>query len=250
MRRGTVRVGKVRARLGLLDRFELRLGGETIALPLQGQRLLALLAIHHRPLLRTYVAGTLWPDTWEERAHANLRSALWRLNCCGHGLVETSGQQLQVARDVEVDLRAATLLALRLIEGVAEAEDMQHAQAFLCGDVLPDWYEEWVSLERERFRQLRLHALECVCERSLAVGDLGGALRAGLAAVAGDPARESAHRALIAVHLAEGNHGEALRQYGIFRRVMHEQLGLEPSTQIEKLVAELTPPRRLTASRR
>jgi DNA-binding SARP family transcriptional activator len=236
------------ARLSLLGRFELAIAGEIVSVPLQGQRLLALLAINDGPLLRGYVAGTLWLDTSEERAHANLRSTIWRVNGCGHRVVEAHGQQLQLAPEVDVDLRAAAGLALRLIDRSAGSDDVGQGPDPLARDVLPDWYEEWILAERERFRQLRLHALESLCERLTAAGDIFGALRAGLAAVAGDPVRESAHRALIRVYLAEGNPGEALRQYRIFKEVVREQLGLEPSSQIEDLVAELTARPGLTAT--
>ena len=49
-----------------------------------------------------------------------------------------------------------------------------------------------------------------------------------MAAVEGEPLRESAHRALISAYLAEGNPGEALRQYRFFARCLHDQLDLEP----------------------
>ena len=67
-------------RLSLLSGFELACEGDPVAVPMSAQRLLALLAVHPHPLLRPYVAGTLWPDTSETRAHGSLRSALWRLH--------------------------------------------------------------------------------------------------------------------------------------------------------------------------
>ena len=59
-------------------------------------------------------------------------------------------------------------------------------------------------------------------------GPFGKAIEVGLTAVAGEPLRESAHRALMRVHLAEGNPSEALRQYRLCRRCLGV-LGLEPS---------------------
>ena len=91
-------------------------------------------------------------------------------------------------------------------------------------------------IERERFRQLRLHALEALCERRMAAGRVRHALEAALAAVAAEPLRESAQRTLVRLHLAEGNHAEALRQYHIYRELLNDQLGLEPSTQMQALV--------------
>ena len=40
-------------------------------------------------------------------------------------------------------------------------------------------------------------------------------------------------------HLAEGNVGEATHQYHIFRRILHAELGLEPSNAIKTLLREL-----------
>jgi DNA-binding SARP family transcriptional activator len=57
--------------------------------------------------------------------------------------------------------------------------------------------------------------------------------------VSGEPLRESAHRAVIEVHLAEGNPGEALRQYDLYRRLLRVELGLSPSQAIRSLVAHL-----------
>jgi DNA-binding SARP family transcriptional activator len=44
---------------------------------------------------------------------------------------------------------------------------------------------------------------------------------------------------VIEVHLAEGNHAEALRQYQGYRHRLREELGLAPSPVIRALVAPL-----------
>ena len=106
----------------------------------------------------------------------------------------------------------------------------------LLTDLLPDCYDDWALVECERFRQLRLHALEALCERLTEAGRYGEAIDAGLAAVRGEPLRESAHRALIKAHLAEGNYVEAGRQYEVCRRIVRDELGIEPSDGLRKLV--------------
>ena len=223
--------------LSLLNGFELAHDGARIALPMSAQRLVAFLSLHRRPALRSFVAGTLWLETSEERAHANLRSTLWRLHRCDKGLVEVRGQQLVLGGDVHVDLLETELLARRAIDN--------HAHAVLepglfTDELLPDWYDDWVLIEREHFRQLRLRALDAICGRLIHAGRLGEALEAGLAALAGEPLRESAHRALVRVHLAEGNVGEAVRQYDLCRRLLRDQLGVEPSEQMEVLLEAVT----------
>ena len=219
-------------RLTLLGSFALECTGVHVRLPMSAQRLVAFVALQEYPVLRGFAAGSLWPDTSEERAHANLRSALWRLHRCGHRVIDASGDQLRLGTDVRVDFRETEALARRALLGDA----VELEPAALAGDLLPDWYEEWVLLERERFRALRLRALDALCERLIVAGRLDDALDAGHAAVAGEPLRESAHRALVRVHLAEGNTGEAIRQYRLFRRLLLEHLGLEPSGRMEELM--------------
>lgn len=222
--------------LVLLRAFELRCGGETVPLPMSAQRLLAFLALHDQSLFRSYVAGTLWLEASDDRANACLRSVLWRLQRSSHRVVDVTDRQLRLAQRVRVDVREAERLARSVIAGARGWAANGRAQDFLIDDLLPGWYDDWLAIDRERFRQLRLHALETLCERLTEAGKLDQALEAGLAAVAGDPLRESAHRALINVYLAEGNPGDALRQYRLYRRLLAEKLGLEPSAQIERLV--------------
>src|SRR5262249_3418614 len=96
----------------------------------------------------------------------------------------------------------------------------------LDAELLPDWYDDWVLLERERLRELRLHALEALALRLAALGRFAEAVEAGLAAVRSEPLRESAHRVLIRLHLAEGNRHRALCQYREYTRLMRLDLNL------------------------
>ncbi|XUL93959.1 AfsR/SARP family transcriptional regulator [Streptomyces galilaeus] len=65
--------------LCLLGRFTLTYGPTTLDVGTAAQRLLAYLGLRHHGT-RTVVAGTLWPEVTEERAHGSLRTALWRLH--------------------------------------------------------------------------------------------------------------------------------------------------------------------------
>jgi DNA-binding SARP family transcriptional activator len=217
--------------LRLLDAFALTRDGEEVRLPNAAQRLVAFVALHERPVLRDYVAGTLWLDVSDDRAAGNLRSALWRVQRHAPGLVRSDGRLLRLDGTVRVDLRDA--------ERAARDASVSDARLF-AADLLPDWYDDdWVLLERERFRQLRLHTLDALSARHLGAGRFGEALDAAMLSLAGEPLRESAHRALVRVHLAEGNAAEALRQYDLCRRLLHDQLGLEPTQEMRELIGTL-----------
>jgi DNA-binding SARP family transcriptional activator len=194
-------------RLHLLGAFKLILNQQVVPVPTGSQRLIAFLALDDRLLPRMYVAGVLWPDVPTGRANANLRAGLWRLPAPCRLVVEQSARYLQLA-DITVDVRDATALAEQLLDRSQLCTNGQlgsGARMKLLAELLPTWYDEdWVLVERERFHQPRLHALEALCERLITAGRYGEAIDAGLAVVAAEPLRESAHRALIKAHLAEG----------------------------------------------
>jgi len=228
------------ASLQLLDSFELTCGSRRLELPLPAQRLLAFLALHDQPMLRGFVAGTLWLDSNEAHAAGSLRSALWRTRRVGPRLVEARGRRLELASVVAVDVRAVVAWARRVLDPATELRGADVAPIWRPGQLLPDWYEDWVEIERARLRELRAHALEALCHRLTAAGRFGEATEAGLAAVRDEPLRESAHRGLIGVHLAEGNRAAALHQYRAFAHLLRDEVGMSPSSRMEQLMESIT----------
>jgi DNA-binding SARP family transcriptional activator len=228
-------------RVALLDGFGLQFGttrpgraGEV--LPRGVQRLVARLGLSRRPA-RTAIAGQLWPDVPERCARGSLRSALWRVHKIAPGLIVVSGDTLSLAAAVQVDVRELTDWARRITDPGISLEDVSLAEGRLRGDLLPGWYEDWVLVERERLRQVRLHALEALADRLSAAGRYGDAVQAAYAAVHAEPLRESGHRAAIRVHLAEGNVVEAVRAYETFRTMLADELGCEPTRHMRNLLS-------------
>jgi DNA-binding SARP family transcriptional activator len=220
----------------MIGGFTLLAGDDTVELPPMVARVVAYVALQARPAARTNVAGMLWLDTPEERAMANLRSALWRLRRPGLTVIQTAGDHLGIAAGVDVDLHDVSATARQLLRGGTPPDGDGVDRLANSGELLRDWYDDWVLVEREHFRQLRLQALEQLAADFAARGQFGRAAEAALAAVATEPLRESAHRALISVHLAQGNLAEAIRQYEIYRRLMRDDLDLEPSQQMNELI--------------
>ena len=227
-------------RLGLLGGFRLSVETEDVPLPMNAQRLVCFLALHNQPLLRTFVGGSLWGESSESHAGGSLRSALWRLRRATYPVVDLTSDHISLSPTVIVDLREAEALAHKVLDPSKELDDIALVnEEALSVDLLPDWTDDWVLLERESYHQLRLRALEALCRRLSAEGRFGQAVQAGVAAVSGEPLRESAHVALIEAHLAERNVAAALREYEAFRRLLHDELGLEPSEDMRALVEGL-----------
>jgi DNA-binding SARP family transcriptional activator len=226
-------------RISLLGSFELSRDGEALDVAIPAQRVLALLALHEQPVPRNRIAAELWLDANEDRAAGSLRSALWRIRRYGEWIVQRTPRGLELSPAVSVDVHDAVAWARRVGDTghTIQPSDIRHA--VVGGELLPEWSDDWVVLERERLRQLRLHALEALSHRLVTAGRFAEALDVALVALGSEPLRESAHRAAISVHLAEGNQSEALRQYRHYRELLSAAFGLEPSTLITGLVNAL-----------
>jgi DNA-binding SARP family transcriptional activator len=220
----------------VLGFFELRLDDRPVPLVANARRVLACLAVGGTAQRRDTLAGQLWGSSSQERAQACLRTALWRVRQADPRLVHVGRDEVGLDPRVEVDLWASIERARDLLADDGPIGPVDWS-GLLEADVLPDWDEDWVVLERERHRQLRIHALEALSARLVAIGRFGAAIDAAYGAIAAEPLRESAHAVLIQAHVAEGNRAEAARQFGLYRRLLRDELGLDPSPDLEALVA-------------
>lgn len=232
-------------RLNLLSGFELLVDGDEVAVPPSAQRVVAYLALQSRPRPRTAVAASLWLDVDQERAAANLRAALWKLRHWRNRVIGQRADQLSLAPHVDVDLTALIREAHWLLDAsrrgatddvTTSGERDRGYVDLLSRDLLPAWDEEWITFERERLRQLRLHAIESLSVQLRSSGRFAEAIEAGLAAVSADPLRESAQRVLIDAFLAEGNLVDARRQFEAYRHLLWKDLRADPSPELRARV--------------
>jgi DNA-binding SARP family transcriptional activator len=214
--------------LRLMGGFHLRVDREELTLSPSAERLVALLALEGR-LTRSCAAGTLWPEIPEGRALPRLRTCIWRVNEQAPRVVLATRSTVLLDPRIVVDVHTGAV--------VAPAGDAERALTSE-GDLLPSWDDEWLIVERERLRQIRLHQLDAEAIRLLGDRQFGLALAAAYAALGADPFRESALQTIIAVHLAEGNRAEAARI-----QVLLQQLR-EEATPVRASPAEVPEPRR------
>jgi DNA-binding SARP family transcriptional activator len=220
--------------LRLLGGFRLDQDRRGIGVPLSSQRLLGYLALQDGPLARSFVAATLWPETTDEKAAANLRTALWRLHRPDGSLIDATGSQLGLSADVWCDVRAIRAAARRLRQhGGLPADDLLIDAR---GELLPGCWDSWVVFERERLRQELAHLCESACARDLTGCDWHRGLLHALAAVECDPLRESANVWVLRAHLAAGNRSAAVRHARGYAALLHDELGIDPPSAAEDLV--------------
>ncbi|GAB2603597.1 AfsR/SARP family transcriptional regulator [Kribbella endophytica] len=210
-----------------------------VALPSNGQRVLGFLAVRGFEQRRDTVATHLWPAAAPERAMSNLRTALWRVRQAHPAILRTCRDSVRLDDDVDVDYDRLTTQARELIAEDGPGDDIVGALQpdRLEADLLPGWDEEWLLIERERYRQLRIHALETLSGLLTTRGLFARAIDAACAAIRVEPLHETAHAALITAHLAEGNRTEAIRHFRTYARQLVDETGLTPSTRLTTLIS-------------
>ncbi len=222
--------------LVLLGRWDLVVDGESVRLGGREQRLSALLALTGRRA-RSQVAGVLWPESTDVRALASLRRAVLQTQRRSPGLLRADRTSIGLHPDVIVDVDELQAAAAR----AGEVEPGQGLLASLVGgELLPDWYDEWVEPERERIQQQRVRALEQLARRALECGDPALVVDAARAAARVEPLLESASELAIRGHLARGDRASAAHELERYSDLVNDELGESPSPA---LVALLSLPR-------
>jgi DNA-binding SARP family transcriptional activator len=147
--------------------------------------------------------------------------------------------RLRLYPDVTVDVTDLTDLAKRLIHQPDPSALAQLPLLAKCVELLPDWDDEWVVADRERYRLLRLEALERAASALIGRRQFGDALIAALAAAQAAPLRESARRLVVQTQIAQGNAADAIYSYREYQSLLRQELGLKPSPLMDQLIQPL-----------
>lgn len=225
--------------------------------------LLAYLAVemnqaHHRSVL----ADLLWPDQTEQRARTNLRHVLLKLRqAIGDQtaappflLISRTTVQFNPASDHHLDVAAfcehlatSTVHAHHQLETCQTCMDhLRQAAALYRGDFLDGFYmadssvfEEWVLLNREQFHRQALDTffhLAAYHERRNEVEEAG---RYAQRQIELEPWREEAHRQLMRLLALSGQRSTALAQFETCRRILANELGVEPAAETVALYEQI-----------
>lgn len=110
------------------------------------------------------------------------------------------------------------------------------ALALWRGPALADFaYEEFAQAEATRLEELRLVTYEHLLEAELAVGNDDAVVGQAGALVEQHPFRERLWAHLLVALYRTGRQSEALRAYGRLRRLLADELGIDPSPDLQRL---------------
>ena len=233
--------------IGILGPLEPRSDGETLRVPAGRQRaLLCLLVVRApQPVAAEAAADLLWPEAPPAEATRSLQVTVSRLRrslAAAGAPVETlaSGYRLAVADDA-IDARRFEALverarAARAHDAPAARRLLDDALALWRGPALADAaFEGFAQGEIARLEELRLAALEERLDVRLATGEAALVVGELEQLSAEHPSRERLLALLMLALYRCGRQTEALEAYSRGRRRLDEELGLEPSAELQRL---------------
>ena len=215
----------------------------------QGRLVLAMLALERDRAVPTgELADELWgedpPRAWDGALRALVSKVRSALAPVGMGdteaLVSALGcYQLHLPARTWIDLETATDAAHRA-ESALRAGNSEEANGWtlVAGSIarrpfLQGMDGPWTEQRRQDLRALRVRSLECRAQILIGKADHALAIRDLEEVLELEPFRETAYLLLMQAHAANGNRAEALRVYDRCRRRLMEELGADPSPQIE-----------------
>ncbi len=226
----------------ILGPLEVQADGELVSLGGQRQRALlaALLLEAGRVVSTDRLVALLWGEEPPRTATTSLQNAVSQLRkLLGAELVETRspGYVLKVAPDQIDSTRFERLLADgRTGDPGERARLLRGALALWRGPALADFaFEEFAQSASRGLEELRLVALEARIEADLELGrheDVVGELES---LVTEHPLRERFRALQMLALYRSGRQAEALQAYQQARADLVEELGIEPSAELQKL---------------
>jgi DNA-binding SARP family transcriptional activator len=226
----------------LLGPLEVSHGGNVLALPRRQQRaLLAALALRAGEVVATdRLVADLWGESAPASATGSLQNTVWALRkLLGRDVLVTQapGYRLAVGADsVDANRFERLLESARKAEPAARAELLREALALWRGPALADLDEEhFARLEAARLDELRVTALEERVDTELELGRHAALVGELETLVATHPLRERLRGQLMLALYRCGRQAEALEVYRAARLALADELGLDPSPDLQEL---------------
>ena len=203
---------------------------------------LALLLLHANEVVpRERLIDGLWGETPPETAANALQVAVHALRkLFGHDRVERHGGGYRLRlEEGELDVHRFEQLVERARaagDSRAEARLLREALALWRGPALADLRDApFAEREASRLEELRLTTLERRIAADLDCGEDLGLTGELESLIADEPYRERLHGQLMLALYRAGRQAEALEAYGRARRLLVDELGMEPGPALQEL---------------
>lgn len=203
---------------------------------------------------RDQLANLWWKDLDTPKARHCLSTAIWRLrqtleaNQVGRAsflISEDDTIRFNTSSDYWLDVDefeklCAQARQLEVRDDVALVTILRRAVTLYRSDLLPECYEEWCLVERQRLQQLHLFALNRLASAHVRRNEFTESIACYQKILVCDPLREEVHRELIRLYLKTSCPQEAVRQFNLCAGTLKSELGIEPMAETVALIRNLS----------
>jgi predicted ATPase/DNA-binding SARP family transcriptional activator len=225
----------------LLGKFEVCVDGRPVEIQLRAaQALLAYLLLNAgTEQRREQVAGLLWPDMTDAKAKDNLRHTLWVIRKALGNRDYVLADDLSVSFNTTLDYWLDTALLERKSTGETSGDDLIAIVSAYGGGLLPGFYDDWVTLERERLQAAFERKMALRLDKLVEAQRWPEVLDWGEHWIALGHVPEPAYRALMSAHAGLGDMASVATIYQRCVEVLKSELGVEPAAQTRALYERL-----------
>ncbi|CAG0935046.1 Putative HTH-type transcriptional regulator [Thermoflexales bacterium] len=228
----------------LLGQFNIQLNDQLIEIPSRpAQTLFAYLTLHPGTAFRReMLAGLIWPEANESNARSNLRHALWRIR---KAVGEPAAQDYFSADDLTLAFNPdpgcwidAILLGGKINAGPAP-RTLEEQVAAYQGELLPGFYDDWITIERERLQSAFESKIEALIDRLGREKHWPDVIEWAGHWIKFGTAPEPAYRALMTAHARAGHKAKVKEAYQRCVEALQREFGVEPSDETQALYQQL-----------
>jgi DNA-binding SARP family transcriptional activator len=242
-----------RLTIHILGSPEIRLDDQPLALrERKALALLVYLVVTNELHQREPLATLFWPEHSSKQGRSYLRRVLWGLRqTLGDGWLDTDGDDIQLSQTADIWVDVIEFKRLMAQNGPSSTpssppEQLEQAVAlyrgdFLAGFTLPDSpaFDEWQFFEAETLRQTMISALDDLVLQYTQAIKYEAAIGHVRRRLSLDPLHEPAHQTLMRLYALSGRQAAALRQFDESRRILQDELGLDPDAETQALAAAI-----------
>ena len=187
----------------------------------------------------------LWPDSSTSELKLRFKNAIYRMrHAIGSDVVLFQDNIYLFNRAVDHDYDVQNFVsAIRNAreekQDIKKIKPLSRAVTLYKGEYLPSLDDEWVIVDREKYKAMYMQAAEELASLLLKESEGEKAILTAESALTQDPFYEPLYRIIMEAHAIRGDRVSVTRQFEKCKRVLMEGMGFEPSDQTTALYKEL-----------
>jgi DNA-binding SARP family transcriptional activator len=198
------------------------------------------LAVKQRPISREHLAALFWPDEESAKGRSNLRRELHNLSKLLPNCWDIDRQYVAFEKPENISFD------LDLIKQWESERRYDEAAALIGGEFMEGLsldihseFETWLQQEREFWHQTTENILEKASHSNVLKGNFHQALRFTRQLLEITPWKEDAHQQMMKLLSWTGKDQQALRQYAICKKILNDELEVDPSPETGALYQQI-----------